>query len=117
MIASVILFLSYGLLNTTLSPSKFVYTNENLHCCNGCLHGITCSLQKSYVTCGHNISSGMSFSIKYDEFGLYTCVSIRLCNGISKHLHLFRLFPLRLLYYHLNRNSKESLHTIKDTQL
>ena len=35
MITSVRLCLSYDLLNVILSPSKFVYFNENLHCCNG----------------------------------------------------------------------------------
>ena len=28
---------SYDLLNAILSPSKFVYFSENLHCCDGCI--------------------------------------------------------------------------------
>ena len=54
--------LSYDLLNVILLPLKFVYFNENLHCCSGCHHGITSSHQKSYVTCGHNIIYDMMLS-------------------------------------------------------
>ena len=76
MITSVRFCLSYDLLNVILLTSKFVYSNGNLHCCNGrhditcslfCLkeinlhccngrrHDVTCSRRKCYVTCGHNI--------------------------------------------------------------
>ena len=55
MITSVRFCLSYDLLNVILSPLKFVYFNENLHSCNGGRHDITCSRQKCYVMCGHNI--------------------------------------------------------------
>ena len=34
MITSVRFCLSYDALNVTLSPSKFVYFNEKLHCCH-----------------------------------------------------------------------------------
>ena len=37
------------------SPSKFVYFNESLNCCNGRRHGVTCSRRKCFVTYGHNI--------------------------------------------------------------
>ena len=33
-----------------LSPSKFVYFNENLLCCNGRRHDFTCSRRGCYVT-------------------------------------------------------------------
>ena len=41
MITSVRLCLSHELLTVILSLSKFVYFNENLHCCNGRRHDIT----------------------------------------------------------------------------
>ena len=62
MIASVRFCLSYDALNAILPPSKFVNFNENLHCCNGRLHDVTCSRRKSYVTCGHNIIYDMTLS-------------------------------------------------------
>ena len=62
MLMSVRFCLSYGLLNMILWPSKFVYFNENLHCCNGCRHDVTCSRQKCYVTCGHSIIYDMRLS-------------------------------------------------------
>ena len=34
---------SYDLLKAISSLSKYVYINENLHCCNGCHHDLTCS--------------------------------------------------------------------------
>ena len=40
---SVRLCLSYDLLNVILSLAKFVYFNENLHCCNGRRYNVTCS--------------------------------------------------------------------------
>ena len=54
--------LSYEILNAILSPSKFDYFNENLHCSNGRRHNITCSRQKCYVMCGHNIIYDMMLS-------------------------------------------------------
>ena len=47
--------LFYGFLNAILLCSKIVYFNENLHCCYGRRHDITCSQRKCYVTCGHHI--------------------------------------------------------------
>ena len=64
MIKSVRFCLSYDNFNTTLLPSKFVYFNENLHCCKGCHHDVTCSPRKCYVTCGHNIIYDMTFNIR-----------------------------------------------------
>ena len=54
--------LSYDLLNWILSPSKFVYFNENLDCCHGRPHDVTCSRRKCYVTCGHIIINDMTLS-------------------------------------------------------
>ena len=62
MITSVRLCLSYDILNAILLPSKFVNVNENLHCCNGHHHDITCSRQKCYIMCGHNIIYAMTLS-------------------------------------------------------
>ena len=62
MIMSVRFCLSYDLLNAILSPSKVVYFNEKLHCCNGSGHDFTCSRQKCYVTCGHNIIYDITLS-------------------------------------------------------
>ena len=62
MIMSVWFCLSYDFLNRILLPSKFVYFNENLHCCNGHCHDVTCSRRKCYVTCGHNIIYDMTVS-------------------------------------------------------
>ena len=45
-----------------LSPSKFVYFNEKLHCCKGRHRDVTCSRQKCYVMCGHNIIYNMTLS-------------------------------------------------------
>ena len=64
MITSVRFCFSYDLLNVILSYSKFVYTNENLHCCNERRHDVTCSRQKRYITCGHNIINDMTLSIE-----------------------------------------------------
>ena len=65
MITSVRFCLSNDLLNVILLPSKFVYFNENLHCCKGCLHDVTCFPQKWYVMCGHNIIYDMMLSTQY----------------------------------------------------
>ena len=62
MITSVRFCLSYEFLNAILLPSKFVYFNENLHRCNGRRHDGTCSRQKCYVMCGHNIIYDMTLS-------------------------------------------------------
>ena len=62
MITSARFCLSYDLFNAILSPSKFVYFHENVHCCEGRRHDITCSSQKCYVTCGHNIIYDMTLS-------------------------------------------------------
>ena len=62
MIMSVRFCLSYDLLNAFLSPSKFVYFNEKMHCCNGCPHDATCARLKCYVTGGHNIIYDMTLS-------------------------------------------------------
>ena len=32
-----------------------VYYHENLHCCNGRRHDVSCSRRKCYVMCRHNI--------------------------------------------------------------
>ena len=48
MIKSVRFCLSYDLSNAILSPSKFVYFNENLHYCHRRRHDVTCSRRKSY---------------------------------------------------------------------
>ena len=55
MIISVRFCLSYDLFKYDLSPSEFVYFNENLHCCNGRRHDVTCFRRKCYVTGVHNI--------------------------------------------------------------
>ena len=55
MITRVRFCLSYDLLNVILSPSKFVYSNENLHCFHELRNDVTCSCRKCYITCGHNI--------------------------------------------------------------
>ena len=55
MIASVGFYLSCDLLNVILPPSKFVYLNENLHCCHERHHDVTGSGRKCNVKCGHNI--------------------------------------------------------------
>ena len=46
MLRSVILCLYCDLLNAILSPSKFVNFDENLLCCSGLLHDVTCSRRK-----------------------------------------------------------------------
>ena len=56
MISSVRFCLSFD----HLSPSKFVYFNGNLNCCNRRRNDITCSRRKCYVTCGHNIIYDMT---------------------------------------------------------
>ena len=43
MTTSVRFSLSYNLLNVILSPSKFVYSIENLHCCHGLHRDVNCS--------------------------------------------------------------------------
>ena len=53
---------SYDLLNAILLPSKFIYFNENLYCCNELRHDVTCPRRKGYVTCGHNIIYDMTLS-------------------------------------------------------
>ena len=55
MVMSVRFCLSYELLNAILSPSNFVYFSEDLHCCDGRRHDVTCSRRNTYVMCGHNI--------------------------------------------------------------
>ena len=62
MIRTVRFCLSYDFLNAILSPSKFVYFNENLHCCNRRHHVVTCSRRKCYVMYGHNIIYDMALS-------------------------------------------------------
>ena len=54
-------------LNAILSPSRFVYLHENLHCYNGCRYGVICSRRKCYmyVTCGRNIIHDMTLSTEY----------------------------------------------------
>ena len=56
-----ILFITW-LLNAILLPSKFVYFNENVHCC----HGVVMTLLVSHeiITCGHNIVYAMRLSNK-----------------------------------------------------
>ena len=70
--------LSYDLLNAILSPSKLVYFNESLHCCNGRRHDVTCSRRKCFVSCGHNIIYDMMFSTEYQKFHMinYVCIII-----------------------------------------
>ena len=60
MITSIRLYLSYNLLNAILSPKKLVYFNENVHCCHGHRHHVTCFRRKCHVTCGHNIIYDMA---------------------------------------------------------
>ena len=62
MITSVRFCLSYDLFNAILSPSKFVYFNENMHCCHGRLDDVTCSHRKCYVMCANNIIYDMKLS-------------------------------------------------------
>ena len=45
-----------------LSPLKFVYFNENLHCRQGRRDDVTCSCRKCYVMCGHNIIYDMTLA-------------------------------------------------------
>ena len=42
--------------------NAFVYFNENLHCCNGCRHDVTCSRRECNVIIGHNIIYHMTLS-------------------------------------------------------
>ena len=62
MITNVRFCLSYDLLNAILSPSKFVYINDNLNY-NRNPHYVTCSYRKCNVTCGHNIMNDMKLSM------------------------------------------------------
>ena len=62
MITSLSFCLSYDLLNVILLPSKFVYFNDNLHCCNVRCHDLTCSSRKCYETCGYNTSYDVKLS-------------------------------------------------------
>ena len=62
MITRVRFCLSYELLNAIVLSSKFVYFNENLHCCNGHRHDVTCSCGKCYVMCSYNIIYYMTLS-------------------------------------------------------
>ena len=62
MIMSVRFSLWDELLNLILSPSKFIYFNENLHFLLVPRHGVTCSCRKCYETCGHNIIYDMALS-------------------------------------------------------
>ena len=41
--------LLYDLLNVILSPTKFVYFHENLHCCNGRRHVVTWNVSAESV--------------------------------------------------------------------
>ena len=45
-----------------LSPLKFVYLNENLHCCKGRRDDVTYSRQMCYVTCIHNLIYDLTLS-------------------------------------------------------
>ena len=47
--------LSYDLLDAILSPSQFLYFNENLHCRHGRRYDATFFRQKCYVKCGHKV--------------------------------------------------------------
>ena len=65
MITTVRFSLSYDTLKVILSPLNCAYFNENLLCCNGRRHGVTCSLPKvlcKLLTCGHNIIYDMKLS-------------------------------------------------------
>ena len=62
MITSVRFCLSYDLFNAILLPSKLAYFNENLRCCDGRRHDVTCSRRKCYAMCGHNIIYEVMFS-------------------------------------------------------
>ena len=68
----------------TLSPSKFVYFNENLHC-YGRFHEVTCCSRKCYVICDHNILydmiTVMSLMIKSN---LYQTISVLLIISVSQ---------------------------------
>ena len=55
---SVRLCLSHDL--AFLPHVKFVYFNENSHCCHGGRQDVTCSRQKCYVKCSHNIINDMT---------------------------------------------------------
>ena len=82
MIMSVRFCLSYDLLNAKLSPSKLVYFNESLHCCNKHHHDVNCSLQKCYVTCGHIIIYDMTLSNEHHMIN-YDMINFGRCSKIS----------------------------------
>ena len=42
-----------------------VYVNENLRCCKGRRHDVTCSRLMCYAMCGYNIIYDMTLSTKY----------------------------------------------------
>ena len=58
MVMDVLYCLSFEPLNAILSPSKLVYFNVNLHCCNWRGHDVT----SSRWTCGYNIIYDMTLS-------------------------------------------------------
>ena len=62
MITSVRFCLSYDLLNANLSPSDFVYLNEEMSCCNGGHDDLTFWCRKCYITFGHSIIYDMTLS-------------------------------------------------------
>ena len=82
MIPSVRFCLSYDLLTVKFSPSKFVYFNEILHCCNEHRHDVNCSHRKCYVTCGHIIIYDMTLSTEHPLIN-YDMINYGRCSKIS----------------------------------
>ena len=57
-------------------PSKFAYFNENLHCCIGLGHDITCSRQKCNVMCGHRVGA-VCYDVPLFGSRIMTCADTR----------------------------------------
>ena len=60
MTTSVIFCLSYDLSKELFIAFKVDKFSTSVHCCHGRRHDVTCSRQKCYVTCGHNIIYDMT---------------------------------------------------------
>ena len=81
MISSVRFCLSKDILNAILLTTKFVYFNENVHCCHGRRNDISCSRRKYFVT--SRLSSGLSYRItvtSYDKINHQLRASRRISN-------------------------------------
>ena len=101
---SVSFWLSSDPLKAIVSPSKFVYFNRNLYCCDGRRHDVTYSRQTCYVACSYNIiytprSESKIIPISIVGFNLRYHVS-----------HESRSFPM---YFYWDNILLNPLHTIQ----